>query len=199
MKYDMSQIENRVNEKKRKFKIAVTLIAIALITAMLSIITSYGKSDEVVFWSAIAFLILLLITRSVIIKYSPTVLFSPEIRGINILEDAYALLANKRGFKMGSRTSVYAHHAGKHQLVGKERIRAAVYLKLENGDVRLIDNLSVAHTELYEEGDELYKAAGVKYPIILSRESKKQPCPLCGRINTDTDTQCSSCGVNIYK
>lgn len=199
MRYDLSEIKDRIDAKKRKFKIIMAAVICAFAACVALIVFYFGQSDEIVFWAALGCLFLIFFTGKLMSKYEPTVLFSPEIRGVNILEDEYALLANKRGFKMGSKTSVYAHHAGNRQLVGKERISARVYLRCDDGNVSVIDRIQVIHTDLYEEGDVLFKPQGVRYPIIESRNPGKQPCPICGRINTNTEAECPRCGLHIYK
>ena len=198
MNYDMSQIRERIETSREKFKSRAIIIILTFIATTTLSIVFLGKNDKIVFWSALASLALILVFRSLWIKYSPAVLFSKEVRGENILEDEYILLSYKRGFRMGSRTSIYAHHAGSRQLIGGDRTRARVYLKLEDGNIAVIDRLNTAHIDLYEQGDILYKPAGTKYPIIESREVKKQPCPLCGRINTASDLKCR-CGIDILK
>ena len=199
MKYDLSQLEERIKERKRIFKIKTCVYLLVFIVAVVIIALNYGNNDSAVFYSGLAIVVLIFVFASTMRKYSPGILFSREISGINIKEDEYVLLSQKRGYKAGKYSKYVVPHIGSGMLSHRERIVAAVYLRLDDGDVYLIDRISTIHTDLYEIGDRLYKPAGVKYPIIVSRESERQPCPFCGKLNDATTANCQGCGLNIFK
>ena len=197
VKYDLSAIELRVSEARRKFKNAVIACAIIFLASVGLIIYFYDINDAAVFFAGlVAFNTIIFFTRT-LNRFSPAILFSSEIRGINILEEEFAL-TQRRGFSLGSRYAMYikrgTHSTGNHRY----RIGANVYLRLENGDVQIIKGLRQAHTDLYVEGDTLLKPAGVRYPIIVSRDTDKQPCPYCGYINSKGSTECEHCKLGIF-
>jgi hypothetical protein len=199
MKYDLSQLEEWINERKRSFKTSLIVQFVILVVSVLVIALYSGKNDTYVFCAGLLIVIILCVFANTLKKYNPAILFSPEITGINIKEDEYVLLAQKRGFKLGKYSKHLVPHAGSGMPSHRERLAAAVYLRLENGDIYLIDRISTAHTNLYEIGDTLYKPAGAKYPIIISRETAPhQPCPLCGSLNDGKRDKCRGCGLNIF-
>ena len=200
MKYDLSQLKERIAERKRIFKLRLFFCVGLFITSVLIIAFNYGKNDTVVLAGGMAAIILIFVFADILKKYSPAVLFSPEIRGVNIKEDEYVLRTPQRGYKMGKYLRYVTPSTGSNmQTKVHEKMRAGVYLRLDDGNIYAIDNLFTAHTNLYEIGDVLYKPAGVKYPIIESRITDRQPCPLCGQLNDDKSTECGGCGLNIFK
>ena len=199
MKYDLSQLEEWINERKRSFKISL-IVQFVVLAAAIAVIALYSdKNDTYVFCAGLTVTIILCVFAKTLRKYNPSILYSPEITGINIKEDEYVLLAQKRGFKLGKYSKYLVPHAGSGMPSHREKLAAAVYLRLENGDIYLIDRISTAHTNLYEIGDTLYKPAGAKYPIIISRDtSPHQPCPFCGSLNDGKRDKCRGCGLNIF-
>ena len=198
MKYDLSKIGTYVARRRSEFKaIAFSIASLFVISTALAFHFT-DKNNIASFYAGLADVILVMIFSYIIKSYTPAVLFSKEIRGVNILEDEYVLLSQKRGFKIG-KASPYAVPHVRVRNHGRDRIRAGVYLRLDNGDVCVIRDLLVVHTDLYEIGDTLYKPEGVKYPVIEGREVKEQPCPLCGTVNKHTDTECKHCNIGIFK
>ena len=53
--------------------------------------------------------------------------------------------------------------------------------------------------KLFVEGDTLLKYAGTHFPIVVSREMQKQPCPICGEVNDMSADACHNCGLSIIK
>ena len=53
--------------------------------------------------------------------------------------------------------------------------------------------------DIYEDGDILVKYAGTRFPVIVSRDAKKQPCPICGEVNDESREECRVCGLGIVK
>ena len=124
------------------------------------------------------------------------VLFTPEIKGRNIKEYEYAIHGNRQ-------ERIYRKGNMPHTFTNKKilplRLNGTVYLKLDDGNIKSISGLYKSHMDIYEDGDILLKYAGTKFPIILSREVKKQPCPICGEVNDETRDVCRSCGLGIIK
>ena len=197
MRYDTEQITAYVEQRRKEFKIITLTLGLVLVTAMILIGIFYGNDNDIVFWSAISVVAVMLIFYLSVGKYSPAVLFSPEIQGTSIKEHEYTVRTAKQVYSEG-RATIFAY--------GRRRVRKAsysiassVYLKLDDGNIKEISGLDKKHTDLYEIGDRLLKFAGTKYPIILDRQTKRQPCPICGTINEETDKNCKKCGINIFK
>lgn len=198
MEYDFSRLDEIVKEKKRRFKIKLAVLVALFIIVIAEFILYYGSNDYYVFYSGAAAVILIIIFSNTMKKYRPEILFSPEIKGINIKEDEYVLLAQKRGYRAGKYSRYVVPPAGSGMPSQREKIVAAVYIRCDDGNVYLVDRISTAHTNLYEIGDTLYKPAGAKYPIILNRDTAVQPCPLCGTLNDGKKNACMTCDLSIF-
>ena len=197
MKYDLSAIELRVSEAKRKFKNSVIACFIIFFASAGVIIGFYDTNNTAVFFAGLVAAYAIVLFIRTLNKFSPVILFSPEIRGVNILEEEFAF-NQRRGFSLGSRYAMYVRrtsHSGNNR---RYRIGANVYLRLEDGDVYIIKGLTQAHTDIYVEGDILFKPAGVRYPVVEGRNVKSQPCPCCGYINYSGSKECERCHLGIF-
>ena len=148
--------------------------------------------------SALIFIIVRLFLR-----FRPKVIFSKELRGVNIKEHEFVTSNRRksyayRGVIIGGAPNNFSGTVNTSRRT-KLPTHAIVYLRLENGDVTYIEGLTSAQTDIYEIGDELFRYPGTKYPIIVGKEVKKQPCPICGTVNKETDTRCITCGLEIIK
>lgn len=196
--YDLEKLSWRVDALRKKFKISATVFGIIMLigAAML-----FVKAREVQFFGGVIIAAGIILTIRLIGKYSPTVLFSADVKGISIKEHEYAAVKVAR--VSAGRVTRFRSGTGSNDGLAKSNrphVRsAAVYLRLENGDVMLIDGLTSLHTDIYEIGDELLRPSGSRYPIVLSRDIEKQPCPWCGRINSMKDHACQRCGLDILK
>ena len=196
--YDEKELAKRVSKKRKAFLIYFFL-DIALLAASITLLI-LNINETVFFISTIATALSVMFLFTLCNSFSPAVLFSSEIRGKNIKEDVYEVYV-RRGFGLSPRQAGmrYGGHPISHTRMAKGRLRSSVYLRLENGDIFEIRGLRVEHTELYEDGDLLCKPAGAKYPIILGRHIERQPCPLCGAINTESADACINCGLKTEK
>ena len=196
MKYDLDEIRRRVNDRRKGFLIRVCFLALLFIAAVLAMLLF--PDITVNFVSVVVIVFIIFGALRLFEKYEPLVLFSKEIRGVNVKEHEY-VCNQRKGFTILHR-GVFAR-AGL-QRVSTARIKAStkaiVYLKLEDGNIAVIDGLTNAHTDVYDDGDELLRISGTKYPIIINRATKKQPCPVCGTVNRIQDESCFNCNLKIY-
>ncbi len=194
--YDEKEIEKRVFQKRKVFLIKLIIDLLLLIGGIVLLILD---ADNAMFFCGIVIIIFTLAYLSILCdKCRPITLFSREIKGENIKEHIYEVYV-RRGFALAPKQAGmgYGGRPLSHTRMAKLSLRSAVYLKLDNGDIKEIRNMRVEHVELYEDGDALLKYAGAKYPVIINRESERQPCPLCGTINATKDEACLSCGLKM--
>jgi hypothetical protein len=140
---------------------------------------------------------LILLLAATVKKYNARVLLSKEIRGKNIKEYEYGVHAsgNAQG-KIYRRVGIPLTHANR-RASSPLRINGTVYLELENGNVTSISGLYKSHMDIYEDGDILVKYAGTRFPVVVSRDVYKQPCPICGEVNDKSRSECRTCGLSI--
>jgi len=197
--YDLNELRKRIATFRRAFLIIFCVLSLLMVGALVLIFL--GINDTLTFSCiALEFVFLFLFYR-LFCSYKPTVLFSREIRGENVMEDEYIGMrkinnfgGRYRGF--GGKVRLYQTGANKKKLTSGS-IRSKVYLRLDDGSVICISDLYKSNTDIYEEGDILIKYSGTKYPIVLSRSLERQPCPLCGEINGKSDAACRGCGLGI--
>ena len=193
MKYDKNAISERVGAEKKKFLTLSAFFLAVLFTCCAIMIFTDGNG---LFFSA-----MLIAAATVFIafrtlkKFTPSVLFSKEVKGENIKEHEINV-SGAGGMRMSHR-SVVMPNTGANRKASLRRIRGTVYLKDESGNIAEINDLSAQHMNFYEDGDVLLKYAGTKFPIVISRPVDMQPCPLCGRINKSTEDACRTCGLEI--
>ena len=201
MTYNEADIAKRIKSRRRDFLIKI-IISIFLI--LVSALTIVFLPEMTVIFISVAVIILSAIYIIKTLKiYRPFTLFSGEVRGENIKEHEFVVTDRRLTF--GARILASRPTAGVRRLKtstftgGRTRTKpptsAIVYLRLENGDVTYIDGLFGAQTDIYEIGDTLYKYPGTRFPIIVNREVKAQPCPLCGTANKVTEERCITCGL----
>ena len=194
MRYDEKEIRQRVKIKQKEFLIAFATVLLLIASSF--IVFFLDINNTVSFISAAFALILLLPLYILLEKEQPRVLFSKKICGTNIKEHEYVAQKTPR---LGIRARIVMPNTRANRKAAHHNIRASVYLRLENGDVYILSALNKAHVDLYNEGDVLLKYSGTRYPIIISRKTKKQPCPICGYINDMESSGCKACGLKIIK
>ena len=196
--YDEKEIKKRISTKRKVFLVKLIIDLLVLIGGIVFLIIDI---DSTLFFRGIVIIILALAYLSILCdKYRPVTLFSREIKGENIKEHIYEVYV-RRGVALRPKQvgMGYGGQPLSHTRMAKATLRSAVYLKLEKGDIKEIRNMRVEHAELYEDGDVLLKYAGTKYPVIINRESERQPCPICGTINATKDEACLNCNLKIKK
>ena len=197
--YDLEKLSWRIEAKRRKFKILASVYSIMAIAGFLLTIINENKirMGGFVLIGAGVFLFIHLIN-----KYSPMLLFSPDIKGISIKEHEYVATRVARASSAAGRSIAFRNTGGGSNAGNakskRPHVRAAtVYVKLEDGNVAAFDGLTSLQTDIYEIGDELLRPSGARYPIILNRDTERQPCPWCGRINSRESFECEVCGLSI--
>ena len=200
MKYDVEEIFARVSRKRRRF--AIYILSTLLVMASALVVLLLGINDTLTFlmivleFASIAFVYVLFN------RYSPFVLFSGEIKGRNVKEDEYLGQRNVSyhgGYKPRGTHIRLLNTGANRKRQNDSVIRSSVYLELESGEIACISDLYKSSTDLYEIGDLLVKYAGAKFPVIIGRSAPRQPCPLCGEINSQNDNSCRACGLKIIK
>lgn len=198
MTYSEADIKKYIKARRRDFFIKILLSFLLILIALAAIIIF--PEATVIFVCAAVILFSIIYIFKVLRRYQPRTLFSREIKGVNIKEHEFAVTNRRPTF---SARLVMPRANAKSFTGGKTRTKsptsAIVYLRLPDGDVTYIDNLTNAQTDIYEIGDTLYKYAGTRYPIILERKLDAQPCPLCGTANKSIEDCCITCGLKICK
>ena len=201
--YDSKEIEKTVKQKQKmlitEFAIIIALMIVALVFLVLNI------NKTVTFVCIVAELALLFAIYKIFDVQSPSIWFSKEIRGVNIKEDEYVSRKitgpRLRYYQVGGPASPqpFAPNTGANRRRTPPNIRSRVYLQLEDGNIVTVSSLYKPHTELFVEGDTLLKYAGTHFPIVISRDMQRQPCPICGEVNDMSRDACHNCGLGIIK
>lgn len=207
MKYDISEMNRRISRKKRKF--LAILFASATAVILLALLMLVGIDRRVTFASGVLMLAVVFFSIRALRALSPATLFCRGLEGENILESEAVVGGHVRIYQRWNAPRVKSITGG-DRAFGRvnaprgggtppppSRIRGTVYLRHDDGNVSVIEGLTAAQMELYVEGDRLLRHPGTKYPQIIDRGTDAQPCPLCGEINTASDTACHLCGLGI--
>ena len=204
MTYNLCELEARVKRLRKELiiKLIISLAVLVLSAIMLAI--DFGDAVNLAFAGFIVCAIMYI--GYTVGNIQPKVVFSKEIKGINIKEDEYVTKQSGgpglRYRQEGARTfggPPIAPNTGANKKRTPPSLRSAVYLRVDDGDVVMLRDLYKVHTDIYLEGDTLLKPNGAKYPIILNRTTDKQPCPLCGEVNDNTKSSCHGCGLSIIR
>ena len=201
--YDSKEIEKIVKQKRKMFITEFAIIITLMIAALMLLILNINST--VTFICIVAELVLLFAIYKIFDVQSPSIWFSKEIRGVNIKEDEYVSRKTPGpGLKwrqVGGPASPapIAPNTGANRRRTPPNIRSRVYLQLEDGNIVTISTLYKSHTELFVEGDTLLKYAGTHFPVVISRDMQRQPCPICGELNDMSRDACQNCGLGIIK
>ena len=194
MRYDDERISWIISDKRKAFKIRCGIILTLILTFL--IVSVINISDYLtVLCSMLEFPLLFLLAMQ-IKKFDAKTLMSREVRGKNVKEYEYGIHGSsaERIYRRGNMPHTFTNKKILHP-----RINGTVYLELEDGNVTSISGLYKSHMEIYEDGDMLVKYAGTRFPIVVGRAVKKQPCPLCGEVNDSSRDACRVCGLAIIK
>lgn len=195
MRYDASMLRERTIARRREFiiKQAIALALSAISILLISIF--FGKLDTVVLISGVLCIASGFYTARLLREYTPFILFSGEVRGVNIKESEYVANIKHGSPKIYRRINAPDTHANKK--ISHPNLRGSVYIRQENGNIYEAHGLSIASINIYKDGDTLIKPEGAKYPQIVNRKCENQPCPLCGEINFVGSKSCHGCGLLI--
>ena len=195
MRYDPVEIARRVEARKKKF-LTLSAIYLAVIIVAIAIPLIFGIRSLIVPGAALA-IIFIFVEAGLFKKFNVKILFSPEIKGVNIKEYEYSLVKG-RGKPIHRRFANLPHTYAN----AKEpplRLGGTVYLRKEDGNIAEVEGLFKKHIDFYEDGDTLFKHKGAKYPEVISRETDEQPCPICGKINDAECRACAGCGLKTVE
>ena len=195
MRYDDEKISWIITKRRRALKIR--LIALGTIILALLTVSLVHISDYLTVLCSILLLPHIFLLARVIKRFDAATLLKGEIRGKNVKEYEYSINSNVGQAKVYRRTAIPFSFANKK--VSPLRLNGTVYLELNDGNITSISGLFKSHMDIYEDGDILLKYAGTRFPIVVSRDVKKQPCPLCGEVNDKSLAECRGCGLGIVK
>ncbi len=194
MTYNKDGIAKYVKKRRRDF--IFKIVCSLLFVLISSLIIALFPEMTVIFVCVVIIIISVFYAIKTLKRYQPVLLFSEELQGENVKEHEF-VVTNRRlsfgGRRSFSRFKPVAYSSQRSRT--KPPTSAIVYIKLPCGDVTYLDGLSGAQTDIYEIGDTLYKYPGTRYPIILNREVKAQPCPICGTANKASEEKCITCGL----
>ena len=194
MTYDIEQISISVDRKRKAFLQQAAVMLAVILCALAVIVTNFNNYATVTCIVIVIYIVFLFTKHCR--KYDVKSLFSREIKGKNLKEHEYNTY--------GKATHIAARRVNMpHTYANKKapplRLNGTVYLELEDGNIKSISGLYKSHMDIYEYGDVLIKYRGTKFPIVVSREATKQPCPICGEINDSSSERCRICGLRIIK
>ena len=194
MTYNKDDIAKYVKKRRRDF--IFKIVCSLLFVLISSLVIALFPEMTVIFVCVVIIIISVFYAIKTLKRYQPVLLFSEELQGENVKEHEF-VVTNRRlsfgGRRSFSRFKPVAYSSQRSRT--KPPTSAIVYIKLPCGDVTYLDGLSGAQTDIYEIGDTLYKYPGTRYPIILNREVKAQPCPICGTANKASEEKCITCGL----
>ncbi len=182
--FSEKKIRERVARRRKRF-LAALISYVSFIVASVAVLI-ITDNVTAVFIATLVILISVYMLLKCIGRSKPTVLFSREVRGVNIKEHE---------FVMNSRAP-YSRYFGFYKTKNAWRanaVHSAVYIRLDDGNVMRLDGIFKAHTDIYVEGDELVRYAGCRYPVVVGRFCNRVICPICGTINSSFAERCISC------
>jgi len=184
--FSEKKIRERVARRRKRFLAALIAYAAFIVASVAVLILT--DNVTAVFISTLVILISVYMLLKCIGRARPSVLFSREVRGVNIKEHE---------FVMNSRAP-YSRYFGFYKTKDSWRanaVHSAVYVRLEDGDVVRLDGIFKIHTDIYEDGDLLVRYSGCRYPVVLGSNHERMICPICGSVNPSSAEKCISCGL----
>lgn len=73
-------------------------------------------------------------------------------------------------------------------------VKKAIITIRSNDKTHKLKGLSAEAASAYLIGDKVLVITGTQYPMILERESRIVPCPICGKVRPCTNKKCDGCG-----
>ena len=194
--YDIREMSRIV--KRKQIRIIIKLSIIAFFLAFALVFSLLNISRAMTFSSIALVLFCLFALYRIFDTENPTVAFSKEIKGENVMEDEYITgKTSSPDLAFGSVKPVMPSTRANRRRNGYRG--GSVYLKLDCGNIVILSGLTKAQIDLYNKGDILFKYKGTKYPVVISRDVENQPCPICGEINGSEKEACDVCGLKILK
>ena len=201
--YNTVEIERRVSWLRRRF--LLVLGALIILFVLLLLLICFHISDTITTLCLICEVGLVLAVYAFVSKSKPAIIFGKEVVGRNIKEEEYIAslpVGSSLGYRQtGSRgvPQPFAPNTRANKRRTPPNVHGEVYIRLDDGSIELVRGLRREHLEMYEDGDILIKYAGTRYPVVISRKSTRQPCPMCGEINDMELELCHGCGLEIIR
>ena len=194
MTYDMEKVKKRVRMRKKRFLLRASIAAVIFLVGVAFL---FVDEKKFIVSGGLLILLALFVIYKNVNKYLPKYLFSKEIIGVNIKEHEYVTLKNSRTVGGGRSARLSRIVANSERRKREPHTLALVYIRTENGDIKVLDGIDSRHVAIYEIGDTLKRYEGTRYPFVFGREVKLQPCPLCGEVNSCEQTKCKRCGLPV--
>ena len=74
--------------------------------------------------------------------------------------------------------------------------KCVVYIREKDGNVVTVPVLP-AHTQVYKQGDRVYKHSSLPFPVISPDEPRELICPACGSVERKGFIQCHDCNCAL--
>lgn len=197
MRYDDEKISWIISDRRKAFKTRAIPTAVVMVCALA--VSIINVTDYLTVLCLMIEFPLMLLLAHLFKKHDALTLMRGEVRGKNIKEYEQGISAARDGRnRIYRRVNMPLTYANR-RTSAHTRISGTVYLELDDGNVTSISGLYKSHMQIYEDGDILVKYAGTRFPVVVSRDVKKQPCPLCGEVNDNSRDACRVCGLTIVK
>ena len=180
--------------KKRKTNRKIELfIHIGLLMLTVSLLVFFGKYLGAFLPLAVA--LVLLIYRTVRLFCDKTVsVFTKELRGTVVRNDKKCIVHDSQ--RVGG--VGLSRNLRPYQSYSTELTVGAVFVRTDSGEVLPLGKYHEDVAEFIEEGDEVVRFEGSRYPLILNEPASRQKwlCPACGNVSPD-ECDCSVCGLEF--
>ena len=185
----------RAAQRKTDFTITVAMYVGILAAAIVAIILMRENTVGVIV--CIACLVAMIVKLVYTLRKFPTlkVLFAKELEG-EIVDIHVVDVPAVRG--MGGRPKRMPrvrNTRGASWDGGRRWLKGELYIKTDDGNISFITGMTKEATDVYCEGDRVLRIAGTKYPVIMSRDPHKIPCPICGTVHSASEVKCPHCGA----
>lgn len=183
----------RAMQRKTDFIITLVIYAAMLAAAIAAIVLLRANTVGVII-CAICLACMIFKLVKTLKKFPPLkVLFAKELEG-EIIDIHVVDVPVVRG--MGGRPKRMPrvrNTRGASWDGGRRWLKGELYIKTDDGNISFITGMTKEATDVYCEGDRVLRIAGTKYPVIMSRDPHKIPCPICGTVHSTSETACPHC------
>lgn len=192
MKYDLSELRDRVKKERMHLAIKISIVVFLMIVGGVIAIVNFDRSVTLI-CIAVQFPLLICLVN-LWNRSQGKIIFSREVSGEIIKKYEYGIQNDGAPpiFRWVNTPNTYANRKT-HPRV----LNGSIFIKQKNGNIKEIRGLYKTHLDIFEEGDAIVKPAGVKFPLLVGRNVSEHPCPYCGESNSAEDKMCCHCGLKI--
>lgn len=183
MPFDKQKIETKAKENKVDFIIKIALFSIIMFICLLVIVFLFYNPVAVIV-GIVSFFWLGYSLGKTWRASEPKLIFSKEYT-------ATVLKIHLNNQKKAPPKNIIAARVQ----ANKQDLSSALRIRIDGGEVILIERMSKEAAESYKVGDTVTHIAGTKYPIVTNRTPAHLPCPICGSLRTRHEPVCRKCGV----